>query len=303
MKKWMIGAVCVTGLFFFAAFASGIGIQTEPAMVYAREGKITEEAKKNGVGELASPSSSPSEEPSNQPSESPSGEPSISPSETPSASPTVSPTVKPSANPATPQLTPAPLLPAVNGVKAAKVKSLTAAVVTWTAYSQASSYEIYAKCGEGNFALAGTSAVPTYTASGLKAGSTYQFIVVAVVKQAGGAIRKTVNSAPATVKLKPGKVKKFKAKSLYGKIRLSWKKGGNINGYQIQRKVHVKVRVKGFKAKFSHLKTIKSPKKTRITNVMLVRGMKYSYRIRSFKKVGGKRIYSEWTTINKKKAR
>ena len=81
--------------------------------------------------------------------------------------------------------------------------------------------------------------------------------------------------------LTPAKVKKLKAKGIRGGIQVRWARNKNVTGYQVFMKVHVK----GFKTSFNRVKTIKKNKVTGYRCKMLVRGMKYSYRVRAFKRI------------------
>ena len=101
------------------------------------------------------------------------------------------------------------------------------------------------------------------------------------------------------ISLLPSKVKGFKVRIGSSKIYLSWKRNKAVAGYQIERMVHVNI--KGFTSRYFSLKTIKKNKTTRLKNIRLVRGMKYSYRIRTYVTAGKKKISSEWVYIKKKK--
>ncbi len=263
MKRFLIGFICLAGAFFIVISAEHKG-----SKVYAED-----------IVPTASPASI---------------------EETPGAVTggaieTTSPTADP-VETAKPELAP------VSGVMAKKGANLTSATVSWTSYMNAIRYEVWGKTlKSGEYTLLGVSDTAAFQATKLKAGCTYQIVIHAIIAGTNGGEEKTAASVPVSVKLKPGKVKSFKALPLQGKIYLKWSKVKNISGYQLQRKVHIKL--KGFKAKFSHLKNVKGAKKTSLKNVMLVRGMKYSYRIRTFKKIGKKKVYSDWTTVNKKKCK
>jgi hypothetical protein len=93
--------------------------------------------------------------------------------------------------------------------------------------------------------------------------------------------------------LKPAKVKKLKATGVRGGIQVRWSRNKNVDGYQVYMKVHVS----GFKTNFNRVKTIKKNNITGYRCKMLVRGMKYSYKVRTYKKVKGKKIYSPYATV------
>lgn len=214
--------------------------------------------------------------------------------------------------PPAPIVTPAPVpvvtepqinetLPAAVGLTCKAGTSLKSATVSWAPYNGAVSYVIYRKTGGGDYQWLKTMAGTSFTDANLKPGSTYTYKVQAKLLVAGEArqFELTPFSAESILKLKPAKVKKFKAKAHRGYISLSWKKGSkSIGGYEVWGKVHVKL--KGVKLKYNKLKAIKGYKKTRLKHKMLVKGMTYSYKIRCYRKVSGKKIYSDYVTIKKK---
>lgn len=91
----------------------------------------------------------------------------------------------------------------------------------------------------------------------------------------------------------PGKVKGLKVKKSRGKFTVTWKKTPGATGYQ----VYTKVFVKGIKTKYSKAKTLKSRKYKR---GMLVRRMKYGFKVRAYKTVNGKKVYGPFATVTKR---
>ena len=96
-----------------------------------------------------------------------------------------------------------------------------------------------------------------------------------------------------SVSLVPGKVKGLKVKRSHGKFIVTWKKVSGVSGYQ----VYTKVFVKGIKTKYSKVKTLKGRKYKR---GMLVRHMKYGFKVRAYKKVNGKNVYGAFATVTKR---
>ena len=80
-------------------------------------------------------------------------------------------------------------------------------------------------------------------------------------------------------------MKGLKAKSKKLKFKVSWKKTKGAGGYQVQYKL------KSAK-KFSTLKA--SVGKTKVTSKKLKKGKKYIFRVRTWKKVAGKKVYGKW---------
>lgn len=100
-------------------------------------------------------------------------------------------------------------------------------------------------------------------------------------------VTKTINiTVPKTVKL--SSVKNTAAK----KIKVKWKKGSEITGYQIQ--YSLKSNFKGAK------KAIIKNEKT-VSKVIkgLKKGKKYYVRIRTYKMVGGEKYFSAWSAKKK----
>ena len=92
---------------------------------------------------------------------------------------------------------------------------------------------------------------------------------------------------------KPGKVKGLKVKKSHGKFIVTWKKVPGASGYQ----VYTKVYVKGIRTKYSKAKTLKSRKFKR---GILVRHMKYGFKVRAYKKIKGKKVYGAFATKTKR---
>ena len=101
------------------------------------------------------------------------------------------------------------------------------------------------------------------------------------------------DTVTATFQIRPVKVAGVKLKRAgSGKLTLSWKKAEGISGYEVQY---------GTRSSFSGAKTV-TVKKTAVTKTLkkLKVGKTYYVRIRSYRKVKGTRVYSEWSkTVSK----
>lgn len=181
-------------------------------------------------------------------------------------------------------------------VSGKKNASLNKATLTWAAVNGAVSYNVYRKSGKGSYALCQNVAALSFTNDKLKAGTTYTYRVSPVFVAADGEIIEGYNSKDTPVAMVPAKPKKVRAKGVRGGIQVRWARNKNVSGYQVYMKVHVK----GFKTKFNKVKTIKKNKTTGYRCKMLVRGMKYSYKVRTYKKVKGKKIFSPFVTVTTK---
>ena len=107
----------------------------------------------------------------------------------------------------------------------------------------------------------------------------------AALKQLKDAKVKADKIAKQTAAAKKLKVKGLKAKSKKLKFKVSWKKTKGAGGYQVQYKL------KSAK-KFSTLKA--SVSKAKVTSKKLKKGKKYIFRVRTWKKVAGKKVYGKW---------
>lgn len=179
----------------------------------------------------------------------------------------------------------------VSGKKASGLKRAT---ISWGAVGGAVSYNVYRKQGSGKYALNRNVGAVTFTNEGLKPGAKYTYKVNPVFTASNGDKIEGLASKEMSVAMVPAKVKKLKAKGIRGGIQVRWKRDKSVSGYQVFMKVHVK----GFKTNFNRVKTVNRNKITGYRCKMLVRGMKYSYRVRSYVKMGGKKIYGPYVTVS-----
>ena len=178
-------------------------------------------------------------------------------------------------------------------ISAKKSSSLKNATVSWQAVAGAVSYNLYRKQGKGKYSICKKTTSVSYANSGLKPGANYTYKANPIFAAANGDKIEGFASKEAVVSMIPNKLKKVRAKGIRGGIQVRWKADKNADGYQVYMKVHVKI----FKMGFGLVKTINRRKTTGYRSKLLVRGMKYSYRVRSFTKVNGKRIYSPYVTV------
>lgn len=177
-----------------------------------------------------------------------------------------------------------------------KATSLNRATVTWSAVNGAQSYNIYRKRGKEQYAVYKNVMELTFTNERLKVGATYSFKVSPVFLAANGDVVEGLDSKGASVSLKPSKVKSLRAHGIRGGVQVRWKRNKSVSGYQVYMKVHVK----GFKTNFARVKTIEKNKITRYRNTMLVKDMKYSFKVRAYKRIKGKNIYGPYVTVTTK---
>ncbi len=183
----------------------------------------------------------------------------------------------------------------VTGLKTKTVKlasgTKTTLTLAWTKVADAQKYEVYQQSGK-KWKKIGTTSKTTLTVKKLKSNKSYKFKVRAIRSDAKGAYSsvftgKTVPLTP-TVTLKSGK----KA------LTASWKTVANITGYEVQASTSKK-----FTSKTTKKVTIKKAKTTKTTIKKLSKGKKYYVKVRAYKTVGSKKVYSAWSAVKSVKVK
>ncbi|MBV7504827.1 InlB B-repeat-containing protein [Bacillus sp. sid0103] len=185
-----------------------------------------------------------------------------------------------------------PVLPAVKSVKATAT-GYQSATVSWYDTPGATGFEIYrGSTSTGTFTL-----VKSYTNNNTKSFSDsklttgkpvyYKVRAVRVVngKKVFGPYT-TVSAVPTLAK--PAKLMVLKASSTSSKV--SWSKVSEASGYEIPRAT-------SSKGKYTVIKTITSGSTLTYTNTRLSKGKTYYYKVRTYRMVNGKKLYSASTSI------
>ena len=107
----------------------------------------------------------------------------------------------------------------------------------------------------------------------------------------------TSNDEDVTVTSKPKSVSIKKAKGAKKAIELTWGKVAGVNGYEIQVATDKKFK------KNKKTVTIKKQKTTKTTVKKLKAKKKYYVRIRTYKTVNGKKVYSSWSKVKSVKTK
>ena len=99
------------------------------------------------------------------------------------------------------------------------------------------------------------------------------------------------NTAWTSSKLKAAKVDFTKvASASYDKLRLSWEPMSGVDGYQIYRATSKS-------GKYAKIATVKGASSASYTDTGRTCGTRYYYKLRAYKKIGGKTVYSKYSTI------
>ncbi|QDY44822.1 hypothetical protein HF394_02495 [Planococcus glaciei] len=186
-----------------------------------------------------------------------------------------------------------PILAAVTSAKAVST-GYSKNKISWAQVSGASGYEIHratSKTGTySNIKTISGAAVLTYENTGLTTGKNYFYKVRAYRMVDGVKIYGTysgiVNAIPALAK--PLKISAAKATST--SIKTSWSKVSEASGYEVYRATSQT-------GTYTKVKTLISASTVTFTNTGLSKGKTYYYKVRAYRTVNGKKIYSPYTNI------
>lgn len=186
-----------------------------------------------------------------------------------------------------------PILASVRSVKAApagynKIK------IYWTKVSGANGYELYratSKTGKYSKVKTITSgSTLSYINSSLTPGKTYYYKVKAyrtIGGSKGYSFLSNVVSAKPTL-AKPSTIKAAKASST--SIKVSWSKVSEASGYELYRAASKT-------GTYTKIKTQTTGSSVSYTNKSLQKKKTYYYKVRAYRTVNGKKIYSSYTSV------
>lgn len=163
------------------------------------------------------------------------------------------------------------------------------ASLMWKKSKKKDGYEIWAsEKKKGKYKKIATTTGVSYRLRNLSSGKLY-YIKVRAYRKVNGKIYKSSFTKRITQVLTNVKFKKVKSQ-FAGRVTLNWEKGKNINGYCIQYSTD-----RNFKQK----KTIKIQSKSEesVNIYDLSQNKKYYVRMRTYKKIGKKIVYSLWSQV------
>lgn len=173
--------------------------------------------------------------------------------------------------------------------------SPTAQKISWDKVNYADGYWVY-KSTSKNSGYVGTkvtgNATTSVTKTGLTTGKTYYYYVVAYKNVSGASYTPvSANSAIVSKQVVPPTPKvTLKTGSKY--VSVSFPKIANVTGYEVYRAT-------SSGGKYSLVKTVKQGSASTLTfkNTGLKKGKKYYYKVRAYKTVGSKKIYSAYSSV------
>jgi fibronectin type 3 domain-containing protein len=176
---------------------------------------------------------------------------------------------------------------AVPGSAKAVSSSYNSISTSWAAVSGASGYEVYrAASSTGTYTRVGSTTATSFKNVSLTTNTTYYYKIRAY-RTIG--ITKVYSSYSTVVSAKPvpSFPANFKASRLSStSVKLTWSSVTGASGYEIYRST----------SKTGTFSLLKSTTSLYYTNTGLTTGRTYYYKLRTYKTVGTKKVYSGWTT-------
>lgn len=178
------------------------------------------------------------------------------------------------------------------GVKATSA-SYTSAKVTWKKTTGATGYYVYrATSKKGSYKKIATTKSTSYTNKKLSFNKTYYYKIVAYYKGKDKTQKASASSIVSVKTILPKtSIKSVKKGSK--RLIISWNKVTGAQGYQVYRSTK----------KSGSYKRIKAVKGTSFTNISLKSKKTYYYKVRAYRKVNGKYIYSKFSSIKSNKTK
>lgn len=168
----------------------------------------------------------------------------------------------------------------------AALKTNSKIEVKWTNVAGATGTVIYRKANNGSYkqiATINNSTTASFIDKNIKKGTTYTYQIRQFVNADNRQIFSNYTSQKSAT---PMKTVSIKATRLRKKVKITYKKVVGASGYEIY-----------MKKPGAKYKRIKSTSKAFYTRKKLRPGTKYSFKVRAYKKVNGKRVYASFSKV------
>lgn len=215
----------------------------------------------------------------------------VSPEPSSSAQPSGSP--EPSSS-AQPTATPAVKVDKVTGFSVTK-KSTSKVALKWKKVAGAAGYQIYMKTNSGTYKKIKTitnGTTVSYVKSGLTQGYRYSFKVRAYKKLSNNTVYGSFCGSK-TVRMGIAKPSKITLKQVSKtKVKITFPKVAGVSGYEVSMKY-------SSGNKYKKVATLTKSSKNVYTKTGLKKGRTYTFKVRAYKVVNGKKYYSSYTNLKK----
>ena len=139
------------------------------------------------------------------------------------------------------------------------------------------------------------SGLTSYTNTTLKTGTTYYYKLQAQYSNANGIVSNGKMSLPAFGKPALAKTK-IKTTGKRGAIKINWRTVSGASGYEVYRSVKKS-------GKYKKVKTLTKTTSKSWTNKNLKSKRKYFFKVKAYRMIGGKKVYSADSNISYKKVK
>lgn len=176
----------------------------------------------------------------------------------------------------------------LKNLKQDKVYNLTSIKLSWDKVSGAKGYEIYrASKKKGKYVKIATTKNTSYKCRKLKSGTDYYFKVRAFKDPKTGREYGEYSSKIKMSTKTDAPVIKLKASG--NKVKISWKKVKGVGGYEVYMSTNKK-------NGYEKIKKNSSSKLSYVQN-NLDKNKKYYFKVKSYKNINGKKVYSKWSDV------
>ncbi len=199
---------------------------------------------------------------------------------------------EPAAEPETPILQ----MPQAPGRVKASSAGYKSVRISWNRVSKADGYQIYrASSKTGSYKRIKNTTTASFKNTGLTTGQKYYYKVRAYTKSGNNTLYSGFSN---TASAKPALAAPQRVKAKAGKKRaaIRWKKVSGASGYKVYRSAKKN-------GKYKAVKTIKKQRTVAFTNKKLKKGKTYYYKVRAYRTVKGKKVYSPYSKAVKAKIR
>lgn len=180
-----------------------------------------------------------------------------------------------------------------SAVKAAS-SGYTKLKVSWSQLPGVQGYEVYRSTSStGTYSKVGTvvsGSTLSFTNSSLTTGKTYYYKVKPYKTVSGKKVYYAFSNIGSAKPVLAAPAKVTAAKVSTTAIKTSWAKVGEASGYEVYRAT-TKTGI------YTKVKTLTTVSSLTFTNTGLGKGKTYYYKVRAYRVVSGKKIYSPYTTI------